>query len=127
MLSPRESSSILAAARVLGEHGAADFCVNNRSEAENGIQKEEQAWQLLKAEQLEKDKIVAALKAREEEIDSLHELLWCSEVAPTQARKDKKLGGAKIVRITNAHAHALPHAHARMHTCYYRASYQVES
>ena len=81
LLSPRESSSILAAARVVGEHGASRLDADSRIETG----KQESAWQILKAEQLENARIMAVLKAREEEIDSLHELLWCSEVAPSQA------------------------------------------
>jgi hypothetical protein len=96
LLSPRESSTILAAARVLGEHGAANFRADDRRQAEVDGQGQGSAWQLLKAEQLEKDRIITTLKAREDEIDSLHELLWWSEVAPTQARTGMPLRGVKV-------------------------------
>ena len=114
LLSPRESSTILAAARVLGEHGAANFRADDRRQAEVDGQGQGSAWQLLKAEQLEKDRIITTLKAREDEIDSLHELLWCSEVAPTQARIGMPLRGLKVAPDSQALYALTPHTYTNV-------------
>lgn len=70
------------------ENGAGD---NNGLERERGGDMEELLLEKLGEAGKEKTKMMMLLKAREDEIESLHQLLWHSEVAPNQGELSKLL------------------------------------
>ena len=81
LLSPRASANVMVAARMLDEHGPQALRTPEGAAHGNGLDYGTEG--LLREANEDKARLRALLKKREEEIESLHQLLWHSDVAPS--------------------------------------------